>query len=201
MKPINFYGNCTLATSRHLKKCDCQKEIIRKQLIEESKPLLNEEEYQNDDALLLRKVKTIRSDIIESVGNKNELEDNKCFHETSLVDSIVSKFQSFDLSIPTYAIIVNSVINQLLLSFRLSKELGSQGITSTLSDKFGNEYDVPNPLIDISGKIDKLIIDACDKLHKLKFGEKHVNENVNNQPLSIEELFNKVEKVEIIDND
>jgi len=49
--------------------------------------------------------------------------------------------------------------------------------------------------------LNKLIIDACDKLHKLKFGEKHVNENVNNQPLSIEELFNKVEKVEIIDND
>ena len=188
---VNFYGNCSFANATHLESCDCFKEKVDSLLIEESKPLLNNEEYQNDDGLLLRKVKTIRSDIIERVGEKHLLSNVRCIYETSLVDNILTNFKVFDLNIPTYAIIVNSVINQSLLSFRLSKALGLQGITTTLSDKFGNEYDIPNPLIDISSKIDKLIIDACDKLHKLKFGEKRTIENINNKPISINDLFEK----------
>lgn len=198
---VKFYSNCSIADANHLKNCDCHKEMIDSLLIEESKPLISNEKYQDDDGLLLRKVKTIRSDIIENIGEKNVIENKKCKHEVALVDNIIDKFQSFDLSIPTYAVIVNSVINQSLLSYRLSKELGNSGITSTIYDKFGNENNIPNPLLDISSKIDRLIIDACDKLHKLKFGEKHITENINNKPLSIDELFekNKKEVIEIED--
>ena len=40
----------------------------------------------------------------------------------------------------------------------------------------------------ISANVDKLIIDACEKMHKMKFGERHIQENISNKPISLDDL-------------
>jgi hypothetical protein len=194
----SFFSNCVLADYEHLRDCDCCNSLIDSKLLEESKGLDKEVLLDNDE--LLRKLKVIRSDIVKTVGNNNVVNGVKCAKEKALVSTILKNFEVFDLSIPTYALIVKSVINQALISYRLSNYLGSHGLTSISYDKFGNASEVVSPMIGISANVDKLIIDACEKMHKMKFGEKHVNENISNKPISLDELF-KATKAEVIEQD
>lgn len=183
----SFYSNCVNADSDHLKDCDCCKQEVDNKLIEESKSFSKEIMTDNDE--LLKKLKLSRSDIIKNVGANNEANGVKCYKERKIVDEVVERFKSFDLSIPTYSLIVSSVINQVLLSYRLSNYIGANGLTKVIYDKFGNANEIVSPMIDMSSKVDRLIIDACEKMHRMKFGEKFVNENISTKPVSIDDLF------------
>jgi hypothetical protein len=189
-----FFLNCSLADEGHIKSCSCFKDSIDEKFLEEVKAnhLISEE--INDD-LKLRQLKVAKMEIIKQVGESNLESGTRCKHEVNLVKDIVAKFKDFDLSIATYALIVNSVINQSLIAYRISNYLSNNNLLTTTFSKNGDEYLSINGAVDYLNKVDKLIIDACEKMHKLKFGEKHVNENVNNTPKSIKDLF----KVEIID--
>ena len=180
-----FYKNCSLADESHLLSCHCHDGVVDERFLLGVKVL----DPDTPDDLMLRQVKSIKRGVVKSVGEDNALKGVRCKFEVGIVDGILGKFEVFDLSIPTYALIVNSVINQALISFRLSSYLSGNNLMETVVDKHGGERLVVNGAVDYLTKVDKLIIDACEKMHKLKYGEKHVNENVSNSPRSIDDLF------------
>jgi hypothetical protein len=191
----DFYSNCSKADEEHLLKCHCHDEVINEQFLLE----LKKEELDADapDDLLLRQVKATRRDVVHNLANYNTDNNVRCLHERAIVDTILSKFQSFDLTIPTYALIVNSVINQSLIAFRLSTYLSDNNLITTVTDKYGDEHNMINSAVDYLSKTDRLIIDACEKMHRLKFGEKHSIENVTNSPRNISDLFNDILEAEV----
>lgn len=193
---FNFLNCCSLANAEHLRECDCCDNVLDDKLLTFSKNLPSE--VLCDDELLLRRLKSEKCVLREKLGEQNVLSNIKCKHEVELANSVVERFECFDLTIPTFALIVNSVVNQVLLSFRLSNYLGNKGLVVSSVSKRGDVVEVPSPFLDFSSKVDKLIIDACEKMHKLKFGEKHVNETVGNEPVSLDDLFKK-SKVNVIE--
>ena len=192
---IAFFSNCSTADEEHLMECDCCNKIIDQELIMYSKDL--SKDVLHDDDKLLNILKTERFEIMKTIGETNKIKNVKCKHEISIVKDTLKNFEKFDLTIPTYGLIVNSVINQVLISYRLSIYIGSHGLTTITHDKFGNSNEIISPMIDVSSKVDKLIIDACDKMHKLKYGEKSTVENISTKPMSIDEIFNDAKIIEL----
>ena len=197
-----FYLNCNLADESHIMNCNCHSSVINDKFLESIKKnevISKANDINEDEDLLLRQLKVTKRDIIQQVGEYNVDNNIRCTHEVLLVNNIIKNFKIFDLTIPTYNSIVNSVINQSLISFRLSNYLSNNNMLITETNKWGEEHESVNPAVDYLTKVDKLIIDACEKMHKLKFGEKHVNENVNTAPKSIDDLFSTIVDVDLIE--
>ena len=101
-----FFGNCVVADEKHLSDCDCCNSVVDEKLLVFAK---SDSDLQGlCDSDLLLKLKGERCNIIKHLGAENRINNVRCKHEVDLVNGIVDRFKDFDLTIPTYAVIVIS---------------------------------------------------------------------------------------------
>ena len=88
---------------------------------------------------------------------------------------------------------VKSILRLILQAYRLSKECRANNIISEYERAGGGMMQQLHPAVKMSKECEKEIIVGLEKLDRMFFGEKHVNENlnINTEPIPASELYKK----------
>ncbi len=195
---------CSVADSEHMYICDCQDEVIAKQLELETTKILQELEKEGDQKLIIRRVRQARKEIVQDLSYKNKENNVTCTNEHEVILNTLKRFARSDYETvdPAYFLIFKSLLTQVLASYRIQRHNRTRAITYITRDKNGESHENINPAINEQRKTDDLIISAAEKLHKMKHGTKVTQDiNLAQKPIPIKELFGKIKVKSITSGD
>jgi len=191
----HFQDCLETTTVEHLKYCNCQETLYQaniKRRTDEVKKQLKKEGITDQmviDSQLRNAIREANTET-EIYCINNNIKCSKEKHEImSTVELFVNKYAGYTDD-PIFIEIVKSVLNFQLITHRLKKAYGKEGLFEYYTDKDGNNRRKVNELLGAQRSFDNSKINALVLLDKKLNGEKSVQVNLNTQPLDLKDLYN-----------
>lgn len=155
----------------------------------------NPEGLERDDELSLSgHIAHAENEAIQTISREAQEKNQRCPYELEEITKTLTLFSSrYDLDDPRAYIIISSIIQLQLTTFRLERYSVTQGPINRFVDKFGNNYTRISDLEDAKRRFHESLIKSIEQLDKIFEGTK-VSITTTTSPKEFVKLFSKDRK-------